>query len=111
MRRGACAGKSFIGNSWAMMWRKRVSLLCALVSVFALNAWSQDGADSQTIRPAGVSGPVRKAKAVTAKDTDDADSESTPAHKKKSSASTHASSHRKRAKAKETEETIPAPTQ
>jgi len=94
-----------------MMWRKRVSLLCALVSVFALNARSQDGADSQTIRPAGVSGPVRKAKAVTAKDTDDADSESTPAHKKKSSASTHASSHRKRAKAKETEETIPAPTQ
>jgi D-alanyl-D-alanine carboxypeptidase (penicillin-binding protein 5/6) len=94
-----------------MMWRKRFFFLCALVSVSALSAWSQDAADSQAVRPGGISGPVRKAKAVTANDTDDADSESTPAHKTKASKSTHAASHRKRAKAKETEEPIPAPTQ
>jgi len=94
-----------------MMWRKRFFFLCALVSVFALSAWSQDAADSQAVRPGGISGPVRKAKAVTAKDTDDADSESTPARKTKTSKSTHAASHRKRAKTKGTEESIPAPTE
>jgi D-alanyl-D-alanine carboxypeptidase (penicillin-binding protein 5/6) len=94
-----------------MMWRKRFFFLCALVSVSALSAWSQDATDSQAVRPGGISGPVRKAKAVTANDTDDADSESTPARKTKASKSTHAASHRKRAKAKETEEPIPAPTQ
>ncbi len=93
------------------MWRKRFFFLCALVSVFALSAWSQDAADSQAVRPGGISGPVRKAKAVTAKDTDDADSESTPARKTKTSKSTHAASHRKRAKTKGTEESIPAPTE
>ena len=94
-----------------MMWRKRFFFLCALVSVFALSAWSQDAADSPAVRPSGVSGPVRKAKAVTAKDTDDADSKSSPAGKTKTSRSTHAASHRKRAKAKETEEPIPTPTE
>jgi D-alanyl-D-alanine carboxypeptidase (penicillin-binding protein 5/6) len=94
-----------------MMWRKRFFSLCALVSVFALSAWSQDAADSPSVRPSGISGPVRKAKAVPAKDTDDADSESSPAGKTKASKSTHAASHRKRAKAKETEEPIPAPTE
>jgi len=107
----ACAGKSFAANFPSMKWRKRFFFLCALVSLFALNAWSQDAADSPSVRPSGVSGPVRKAKAVTANETDDADSESTPARKTKSSTSTHASSHRKRAKAKETEESIPAPTE
>ena len=94
-----------------MMWRKRIVFLCALVSIFALNAWSQEAADSQAVRPSGVHGPIRKAKAVTAKDRDDEDAESTPARKTKASKSTHASSHRKRARAKETEEPIPAPTE
>ncbi len=94
-----------------MMWRKRLFPLCALVSVFALNAWSQDAADSQAVRPSGVTGPIRKAKAVTAKDTEDADVESTAARKTKTSKSTHATSHRKRVKAKESEESIPAPTE
>src|ERR1041384_526077 len=94
-----------------MMWGKRVCFLWALLSVFALSAWSQDADDSQSVRPSGVSGPVRKAKAATAKETDDADSASTPARKTKSSTSTHASSHRKRGKAKETEESIPAATE
>jgi D-alanyl-D-alanine carboxypeptidase (penicillin-binding protein 5/6) len=111
MRRDACAGKSFVANSSAMMWRKRLFFLCALVSVFALNAWSQDAADSQAVRPSGVTGPIRKAKAVTAKDTEDADVESTAARKTKRSRSTHATSHRTRAKAKESEESIPAPTE
>ena len=92
-----------------MMWRKRFFFLCALVSVFALSGWSQDAADSPAVRPSGISGPVRKAKAVTAKETDDADSESSPA--RKAPKSTHAASHRKRAKAKETEEPIPPPTE
>src|SRR5213596_3617034 len=97
-----------------MMWRKRTLLLCALLSAFALSAWSQDATDSEAVRPSGVSGPVRKAKAVTAKDTDtdDADAESKSARKTNSSKSSHASSHRKRAKAKQdTQDTIPAPTE
>jgi D-alanyl-D-alanine carboxypeptidase (penicillin-binding protein 5/6) len=110
MRSSACADKSFVANFPSMMWRKRFFFLCALVSVFALSAWSQDASDSQAVRPSGMSGPVRKAKAVT-KDTDDADNESTPARKTKASKSTHSASHRKRAKAKETEEPIPAPTE
>jgi D-alanyl-D-alanine carboxypeptidase (penicillin-binding protein 5/6) len=97
-----------------MMWRKRTFLLCALLSAFALSAWSQDATDSEAVRPSGVSGPIRKAKAVTARDTDtdDADAESKSARKTKSSKSSDASSHRKRAKAKQdTQDTIPAPTE
>ena len=108
-RMRACADKSFIANSSTMKWRKQFFFFCALVSVCALNAWSQDAADSQSVRPSGVSGPVRKAKAVTTKDTEDADVESTSA--RKTSKSTHAAWHRKRGKAKETEESIPAPTE
>src|SRR5207237_6726346 len=85
--------------------------LGALVALYALNAWSQEAAGSQGVRRSGEAGPVRKAKAVTAKDTEDADVESTPARKTKTSKSTHAASHRKRAKAKETEEAIPGPTE
>jgi len=108
----ACARESFVSNFPAMMWRKRTLLLCAFLSAFAFSAWSQDATDSDAVRPSGVSGPVRKAKAVTARDTDDADAESQSARKTKSSKSSHASSHRKRAKAKEdSEDTIPAPTQ
>ena len=58
-----------------MMWRKRIFFLCALVSIFALNAWSQDAAESQAVRPSGVAGPVRKAKAVKSKQSADADVE------------------------------------
>src|SRR5213593_2558176 len=111
MRGDACAGKRFVANFPSMMWCKRFFFLCALVSVFALSAWSQDAADSQAVRPSGVTGPIRKAKAVTAKETEDADVESTAARKTKASKSTHAASHRKRAKAKETDEAIPAPTE
>lgn len=93
-----------------MMWRNRFVSLCALLSVFTLSAWSQDAPDSDAVRPSGVGSPVRKAKAVTHKDPDDADADSTPARKAKSSSS-HAASHRRRAKAKEAEETIPAPTE
>ena len=91
--------------------RNRIWLLCALVLVSALGVWAQEGVDSESVRPSGISGPVRKAKAVTAKDREDADAEPTAARKTKTAKSTHASSHRKRAKAKETEESIPAPTE
>ena len=88
-----------------MMWRKRIFLLCALLSVFALSAWSQDAADSEAVRPSGV-GPVRKAKAVKAKESADDGVESSPA-KAKTSKSAHARSRRARAKSKETEESTP----
>jgi serine-type D-Ala-D-Ala carboxypeptidase (penicillin-binding protein 5/6) len=104
-------GKSFVANFPSMMWRKRIWFLCAFVLVSALGAWAQEGVDSEVARPSGVSGPVRKAKAVKAKDTDDTDVEATPARKSKTSKSTHGSSHRKRAKAKETDDSISAPTE
>jgi serine-type D-Ala-D-Ala carboxypeptidase (penicillin-binding protein 5/6) len=98
--------------------RNWLCFLCALILSSVPSVWSQDAADSESVRPSGVSGPVRKAKAVTAKDKvakaspsdDDAD-EPTPTRKAKSSKSTHARSHRTHAKAKETPETIPAPTE
>src|SRR4029077_12796187 len=74
------------------------------------SVWSQDAADSESVRPSGVSGSVRKAKAVTAKADEDADAEPSPTRKAKTSKSTHARSHRTHARAKETPETIPAPT-
>ena len=91
--------------------RNRIWIFCAFVLVSALSAWAQEGVDSEGVRPSGVSGPVRKAKAVTARDREDADAEPTAARKTKASKSTHASSHRKRARAKDTEESIPAPTE
>ena len=94
-----------------MKLRKRIWVLCAVVLVSALGAWAQEGVDPEAVRPSGVSGPVRKAKAVTTRDTEDADAETTPTRKTKTSKSTHASSHRKRAKAKEREESIPAATE
>jgi D-alanyl-D-alanine carboxypeptidase (penicillin-binding protein 5/6) len=94
-----------------MKWRKRIWLFCAFVLVSALGAWAQEGVDSEVVRPNGVSGPVRKAKAVAARDTDDDDVEPARARKAKTSKSTHGSSHRKRAKAKESEEPIPPPTE
>jgi D-alanyl-D-alanine carboxypeptidase (penicillin-binding protein 5/6) len=94
--------------------------LCLLILASVPNAWSQDAADSEAVRPSGVSAPVRKAKAVTAKDKrvkaspsddeQDADAEPTPSRKAKASKSTHTRSHR-RAKAKQTEDSIPAPTE
>jgi len=94
-----------------MIWRKRIWFFCAFVLVSALGAWAQEGVDSEVMRPSGVSGPVRKAKAVAARDTDDADVEPTSARKTKTSKSSRGSSRRKRAKAKESEESIPAPTE
>jgi D-alanyl-D-alanine carboxypeptidase (penicillin-binding protein 5/6) len=98
--------------------RNWLSILCILILASVSNAWSQDAADSDAVRPSGISGPVRKAKAVTGKeklakanssdDEQDADAEASPTRKVKSSKSTHARSHRTRAK--ETD-TIPAPTE
>jgi len=89
--------------------RNRIWILCALILTSALSAWSQDVVDSDIVRPSGVSpGPVRKAKAVTAQDTDDADVSPSGVRKSKTSKSTHARSHRARAKAKETEESVAA---
>jgi D-alanyl-D-alanine carboxypeptidase (penicillin-binding protein 5/6) len=102
------------------LWRNWLCFLCVLVLASGPSVWSQDAADSASVRPSGVSGPVRKAKAVTSKDDvakkssadgeKDSDVESTSTRKAKSSKSTHARSHRKRAKAKESDESIPAPT-
>jgi len=101
--------------------RHRLWFLCVLILASVPSAWSQDAADSEAVRPSGISGTVRKAKAVTAKDRlakgnrsddeQDADAEPTPTRKAKTSKSSHTRSHRARAKSKETPETIPAPTE
>jgi serine-type D-Ala-D-Ala carboxypeptidase (penicillin-binding protein 5/6) len=92
-----------------MIWRNRIWFLCALILSSALGAWAQDVVDSDIVRPSGVNGPVRKAKAVTQKSSDD-DTESA-APKAKKSRSSHGRSHRARAKSQETPDTIPAPTE
>src|SRR6266849_9127950 len=106
---GTCAGKRFVANFPSMIWRNRIWFLCALILSSVLSARAQDTVDSDLIRPSGVNGPVRKAKAVTEKSADD-DTES-DAPKAKKSKSTHARSHRARAKSKEEPDTIPAPTE
>jgi D-alanyl-D-alanine carboxypeptidase (penicillin-binding protein 5/6) len=93
-----------------MIWRNRIWFLCALILSSALSAWAQDTVDSDLVRPSGVAGPVRKAKAVTQKESTDADAESA-ASEPKTSKSSHAHSRRARAKSKDTPETIPAPTE
>ena len=101
--------------------RRWLWLLCLLLLASVPSAWGQDAADSADVRPGGVSGPVRKAKAVSAKekhakasssdDQENADAEPTPTRKSRTSKSTATRSHRARAKSKETPETIPAPTE
>jgi D-alanyl-D-alanine carboxypeptidase (penicillin-binding protein 5/6) len=93
-----------------MIWRNRIWFLCALILSSALSAWAQDTVDSDLVRPSGVNGPVRKAKAVTQKKTADDDDESA-APKRKSSKSGQARSHRARAKKAAELDTIPAPTE
>src|SRR2546430_10132094 len=93
-----------------MIWRNRIWFLCALILSSALSARAQDTVDSDLVRPSGVNGPVRKAKAVTQKESTDDDTESV-APKPKTSKSSHARSHRARAKSKEEPDTIPAPTE
>ncbi len=87
--------------------------LCILILLSVPSVWSQDAADSESVRPSGVSGSVRKAKAVKAKaDEDaDADAEATPTRKTKSSKSAHSQSHRKHEKSKEESDSISAPTE
>jgi D-alanyl-D-alanine carboxypeptidase (penicillin-binding protein 5/6) len=95
--------------------------LCVLILASGPSAWGQDAADAEAVRPAGVSGPVRKAKAVKGKEKlaksnpsdeeQDADVEPSSTRKAKSSKSSHTRSHRARAKSQEATETIPAPTE
>jgi len=103
---------------WSRSW---LWFLCVLVGTSVPTVWSQDAADSSAVRPGGISGPVRKAKAVTAKEkharassSDDeqgADAEPTPTRKSKTSKSSHTRSHRSRAKSKQISDTIAAPTE
>jgi len=89
------------------LWRNRTLLLCALT--FALTAWGQ-GTEDEAVRPSGIApGPVRKARAVTAKDKEDVDASASPVQK--STKSTRARSHRTHAKPKQTPESTPAPTE
>ncbi|HEX3420312.1 MAG TPA: D-alanyl-D-alanine carboxypeptidase family protein [Candidatus Udaeobacter sp.] len=91
-----------------MIWRNRIWFLCALILSSTLSAWAQDVVDSDIVRPSGVSAPVRKAKAVTQKNSDDDTESEAPTAKK--SKSSHARSHRARAKSEEPD-TIAAPTE
>src|SRR5438477_9386372 len=90
------------------LWRDRICCLCALLLISTVTAWDQD---SEAMRPTGVSpGPVRKAKAVTAKDKEDADVSSSPVRKAHTAKSSHTRSRRTRPKPEE-EESTPAPTE
>src|SRR5690242_19308516 len=68
---GTCAGDCFVHNFPSMIWRNRIWFLCALFLTSALSSSAQDGVDSNIVRPSGINGPVRKAKAVTQKSSDD----------------------------------------
>jgi D-alanyl-D-alanine carboxypeptidase (penicillin-binding protein 5/6) len=104
------------------LWRDRVLVLCALISINALSVWGQDS-DVEAVRPSGISGPVRKAepiekeesvrkaRAITEKDKEDAEVSPSPSRKTQKSKSTHARSRRTRAKSKESPESFPAPTE
>jgi len=64
----------------------RIWILCVLILSSALSARAQDTVDSDIVRPSGVNGPVRKAKAVAEKDADhDTESAAPKAKKSKSS--------------------------
>jgi len=90
------------------LWRDRICCLCALLLISTVTAWGQD---SEAMRPTGVSpGPVRKAKAVTAKDKEDADVSPSPVRKAHTAKSSHTRSRRTRPKPEE-EESTPAPTE
>jgi serine-type D-Ala-D-Ala carboxypeptidase (penicillin-binding protein 5/6) len=92
------------------LWRNSIRYVCALLLASAVVVWGQDVADSEAVRPTGVSpGPVRKAKPVTAKDKEDTSVESSPARKSRTSKSAHARSRKARPKTEE-EESTPAPT-
>ena len=92
-----------------MISRNRIWFLCALILSLSLTGWAQDVVDSDISRSSGVNGPIRKAKAVTQKSSDDESESDAP--KAKKSKSSHARSHRARAKSKEDDDTIAAPTQ
>ncbi len=92
-----------------MIWRRRIWFLCALILTSALPVRAQDVVDPDIVRPSGVNGPVRKAKAVTQKNSDDDDDSDAPKAKKSKSSRTR--SHRARAKSKEEPDTIAAPTE
>ena len=92
-----------------MIWRNRVSFLCALILSSFVSGWAQDTVDSDLVRPSGVNGPIRKAKAVTQKSSDEETESATP--KAKKSRSSHARSQRARAKKAAEPDTIAAPTE
>jgi D-alanyl-D-alanine carboxypeptidase (penicillin-binding protein 5/6) len=90
-----------------MKWRNRILFFCALI--LPLIAWGQD-AESEAVRPSGIApGPVRKARAVTAKDKEEVDVSPSPVQK--STKSTRARSHRTHAKPKQKPESTQAPTE
>src|SRR5213080_2403707 len=130
LRRPTCADQNSIAKFPPMKWCNRILLLWALT--FALTVRGQD-AESEAVRPSGItSGPVRKARAVTAKDKEDVDVaptadrktrgatakdkedddvSPTPARKTQTEKSTHARSHRTHAKPKDTPESTREPTE
>src|SRR5436190_20749848 len=97
LRRSTCADQNSIAKFPPMKWCNRILLLCALT--FALTVRGQD-AESEAVRPSGIApGPVRKARAVTAKDKEDVDVSASPVQK--STKSTCTRSHRSYANPKQ----------
>jgi D-alanyl-D-alanine carboxypeptidase (penicillin-binding protein 5/6) len=93
------------------LWRDRLLLFCALISINALSVSGQDS-DVEGVRPSGISGPVRKAQPVESisDSTDEASIPSArPVRKASVAKSTAARSRKTRTKAKRTPASTPAP--
>jgi serine-type D-Ala-D-Ala carboxypeptidase (penicillin-binding protein 5/6) len=86
------------------LWRNRLLVLCALISVGALGALGQND-DAEAVRPSGISGPVRKAepvKSISDSTDEEAIPKAKPARKASAAKSTSARSRKKQTKAKRT---------
>ncbi len=94
-----------------MIWRNRISFFCVLILSSALSGWAQDTVDSDLVRPSGVNGPIRKAKAVTATDRATDDDSQADARPSKKSRSSHTRSRLTRAKSRELADTVSAPAE
>src|SRR5262245_19321418 len=93
------------------LWRNRLLLFCALISVSALGAFGQDD-ELEAVRPSGISGPVRKAepvKSISDSTDEEAIPKAKPARKASAAKSTSARSRKKQTKAKRSPASTEAP--
>jgi serine-type D-Ala-D-Ala carboxypeptidase (penicillin-binding protein 5/6) len=89
------------------LWRDRVLLLCALISINALSVSGQES-DAEAVRPSGISGPVRKAEPV---EKEKSVRKAQAVEKEEEAKPTPARARRTSAKAKRRVKSTPAPTE